>query len=235
MRPLAAFPASTAHALPPSREPRDLLSLHARSSPAHRARAETCRKKTDPFDRCTIPHVQRPLRPDHRRIGRHDDDTHLDLRPDRPVHRHHRLQSFSNIEAAYLDSVKGRATQTEVRQELGAPKNSRKSDEERRCGSMKSGEQQAGNRYTAPGIWCEEYLLTFDGAAVLQKWKQVLTFSRRRTHADGMYPVILLRNNSGRHYRKASTRCLRHRTGMWERNQQRTSLSGSCHNYLRRI
>jgi len=83
---------------------------------------------------------------------------------------------FQNREAAYLDSVKGRATQTEVRQELGAPKAVRKSDEGETVWVYEIREQQAGNRYTAPGIWCEEYLLTFDGAAVLQKWKQVSHF-----------------------------------------------------------
>ncbi len=83
---------------------------------------------------------------------------------------------FQNKEAAYLDSVKGRATQTEVRQELGAPKAVRKSEEGETVWVYEIREQQAGNRYTAPGIWCEEYLLTFDGSAVLQKWKQVSHF-----------------------------------------------------------
>ena len=83
---------------------------------------------------------------------------------------------FQNREAAYLDSVKGRATQTEVRQELGAPKAVRKSDEGETVWVYELREQQAGNRYTAPGIWCEEYLLTFDGSAVLQKWRQVSHF-----------------------------------------------------------
>ena len=83
---------------------------------------------------------------------------------------------FQNREAAYLDSVKGRATQTEVKQELGAPKAVRKSEEGETVWVYEIREQQAGNRYTAPGIWCEEYLLTFDNTAVLQRWKQVSHF-----------------------------------------------------------
>ncbi len=83
---------------------------------------------------------------------------------------------FQNREAAYLNSAKGRATQTEVRQELGAPKAVRKSEEGETVWVYELREQQSGNRLTPPGIWCEEYLLTFDDKAVLQKWKQLSHF-----------------------------------------------------------
>lgn len=83
---------------------------------------------------------------------------------------------FQNREATYLDSVKGRATQTEVRQELGAPKAVRTSEDGETQWIYELREQQSGNRYTSPGIWCEEYLLTFDDKAVLQKWKQLSHF-----------------------------------------------------------
>jgi len=79
-------------------------------------------------------------------------------------------------EGAYLDSVKGQATQAEVRQALGAPKAVRKSAEGEGVWVYEFREQQSGNRYTPPGTWCEEYLLTFDDKAVLQKWKQVSHF-----------------------------------------------------------
>ncbi len=79
-------------------------------------------------------------------------------------------------EGAYLDSAKGRATQAEVRQALGAPKAVRKSEEGEGVWVYEFREQQSGNRYTPPGTWCEEYLLTFDDKAVLQKWKQVSHF-----------------------------------------------------------
>lgn len=37
-------------------------------------------------------------------------------------------------------------------------------------------EQQSGNRFTSPGIWCEQYLLTFDDKAVFQHWRQLSHF-----------------------------------------------------------
>ena len=79
-------------------------------------------------------------------------------------------------EAAYLDSAKGQATQANVRQELGAPKAVRKGEAGEGIWVYEFREQQSGNRYTPPGTWCEEYLLTFDDKAVLQKWKQVSHF-----------------------------------------------------------
>lgn len=33
-------------------------------------------------------------------------------------------------------------------------------------------EEQPGNRWTSIGMWCSEYVLTFDARAVLQKWTQ---------------------------------------------------------------
>ncbi len=83
---------------------------------------------------------------------------------------------FQSKEAAYLDSAKGHTTQTEVRQALGAPKAVRKGMEGEGLWVYEFREQQAGNRYTPPGTWCEEYQLTFDDKAVLQTWKQVSHF-----------------------------------------------------------
>ena len=31
-------------------------------------------------------------------------------------------------------------------------------------------EQQSGNRYAAPGMWCDEYALTFDRQGTLHHW-----------------------------------------------------------------
>jgi len=83
---------------------------------------------------------------------------------------------FQNTEAAYLNSVRGRATQAEVRQELGDPKAIRQVENGETVWVYELREQQAGNRYTTPGIWCEQYLVTFDDKAVLQKWRQVSHF-----------------------------------------------------------
>lgn len=79
-------------------------------------------------------------------------------------------------EAAYLDSVKGRGTQAEVRQELGDPKAIRPSDGGQTVWVYEVVEQQSGNRFTAPGVWCQQYLLTFDDKAVFQRWRQLSHF-----------------------------------------------------------
>jgi hypothetical protein len=83
---------------------------------------------------------------------------------------------FQTKEAAYLDSVKGRGTQAEVRQELGAPKAVRQADGGETIWVYELMEQQSGNRFTAPGVWCEQYLLTFDDKAVFQRWRQLSHF-----------------------------------------------------------
>ena len=83
---------------------------------------------------------------------------------------------FQTKEAAYLDSVKGRGTQAEVRQELGAPKAVRQAEGGKTIWVYELMEQQSGNRFTAPGVWCEQYLLTFDDKAVFQRWKQLSHF-----------------------------------------------------------
>lgn len=79
-------------------------------------------------------------------------------------------------EAAYLNSAKGSATQTLVRQELGAPTAVRNGKDGRSIWVYEHREQQSGNLYTPPGTWCEQYLLTFDDNAVLQQWKQFSHF-----------------------------------------------------------
>ena len=83
---------------------------------------------------------------------------------------------FQTKEAVYLDSVKGRGTQAEVRQELGAPKAMRQAEGGETIWVYELMEQQSGNRFTAPGVWCEQYLLTFDDKAVFQRWRQLSHF-----------------------------------------------------------
>lgn len=83
---------------------------------------------------------------------------------------------FQNREAAYLDSVKGRGTEAEVRKELGTPKAIRQSEGGETVWVYELMEQQSGNRFTAPGVWCEQYVLTFDDKAVFQRWRQLSHF-----------------------------------------------------------
>lgn len=79
-------------------------------------------------------------------------------------------------EAAYLNSAMGSATQTVVRQELGAPTAVQHGEDGRSVWVYEHREQQSGNLYTPPGTWCEQYLLTFDDKAVLQQWRQFSHF-----------------------------------------------------------
>ena len=77
---------------------------------------------------------------------------------------------FQANESRYLRSAEGRATQAEIRQHLGPPW---------RTGSTPAGEPQwiyevreedPGSRWTSNGLWCDEYVLTFDGQGVLRRW-----------------------------------------------------------------
>ena len=95
---------------------------------------------------------------------------------------------FQTKQAAYLDSVKGRGTQTEVRQALGAPTAVRQVEGGGTVWVYDVMEQQSGNRFTAPGVWCERYLLTFDEKAVFQHWKQLSHF-----HGGELMPTVWIR------------------------------------------
>ncbi|MBX3234773.1 MAG: hypothetical protein KF814_01355 [Nitrospiraceae bacterium] len=84
--------------------------------------------------------------------------------------------SLQSREAAYLNESRGRATQTEVREHLGAPQTTRTVESGDTIWIYEKREQQAGNRYSAPGTWCEQFLLTFDKQSVLQQWTQRTDF-----------------------------------------------------------
>lgn len=72
-------------------------------------------------------------------------------------------------ETRYLKLAQDRVTQDEIKQELGSPL----------FASARAGEtvwvyqireEQSGSRITAPGVWCDEYVLTFDDKGVLRQW-----------------------------------------------------------------
>lgn len=76
---------------------------------------------------------------------------------------------FIPKETRYLEGARGRATQDEVRQQLGSPKFT----ETQAGGAIwvyQVHEHFSGARSLAPGAWCDEYVLTFDNRAVLQRW-----------------------------------------------------------------
>ncbi len=75
-------------------------------------------------------------------------------------------------ETAYLRTAQDRATQEEVRQQLGAPTLTAAMQTEESVWVYQIRTQQPGNRVTAPGTWCDEYVLTFDSRAILRRWNR---------------------------------------------------------------
>jgi hypothetical protein len=82
---------------------------------------------------------------------------------------------FVPKETRYLHRAQGRATQAEIRQQLGPPMFT-----DRQAGETiwvyQVREQQAGGRALGPGTWCDEYVLAFDDRAVLQRWTHTSYF-----------------------------------------------------------
>ncbi len=76
---------------------------------------------------------------------------------------------FIPKETRYLEGVQGRATQDEVRQQLGAPKFT-ETQAEATIWVYQVRKHQPGDRVVVAGAWCDEYVLTFDDRAVLQRW-----------------------------------------------------------------
>jgi hypothetical protein len=73
-------------------------------------------------------------------------------------------------ETTYLRAAQDRATQEEVRQRLGPPTLTAATQTGEALWVYQIRTQQPGNRMTAPGMWCDEYVLTFDDQAVLRRW-----------------------------------------------------------------
>ena len=77
---------------------------------------------------------------------------------------------FEAKEITYLRSAENRATQEEVKQRLGPPTLTKAGPAGEPIWVYQVREQQPGGRYNAPGMWCDEYVLTFDGQAILRQW-----------------------------------------------------------------
>jgi hypothetical protein len=77
---------------------------------------------------------------------------------------------FIPKETRYLESAQDRATQEEVRQQLGAPALTASNEKGEAVWVYRVREEQPGNRWTSAGLWCDEYVLTFDQQAILRQW-----------------------------------------------------------------
>lgn len=77
---------------------------------------------------------------------------------------------FEAKETTYLRSAQNEATQDQVRERLGAPVGTETDQAGQAVWFYQVREQQPGNRITAPGMWCDEYALTFDQQGILRSW-----------------------------------------------------------------
>ncbi|TKB80956.1 MAG: hypothetical protein E8D45_02100 [Nitrospira sp.] len=73
-------------------------------------------------------------------------------------------------ETTFLESGQDRATQQEVRSQWGDPAATAAKDEGTSVWVYRVRTEQPGNRMTAPGTWCDEFVLTFDRTSVLRRW-----------------------------------------------------------------
>ena len=78
--------------------------------------------------------------------------------------------AFEGKDAAWLDKVQGQATQEQIRGRWGEPVSTQSLESGGSLWIYEKREEQPGNRYAAPGTWCEEYALTFDKQAILRRW-----------------------------------------------------------------
>ncbi len=73
-------------------------------------------------------------------------------------------------ETTYLRSALNHATQEEVRQRMGSPRYTISAQAGESIWIYQVREEEPGSRWTSTGLWCDEYVLTFDSQAVLRRW-----------------------------------------------------------------
>ena len=87
-------------------------------------------------------------------------------------------------ETRYLRSAVDRANQEEVKQRLGPPWRTTVTPAGESVWIYEVREQEPGCCWTARGLWCDEYVLTFDNRAVLRRWTHETYF-----HGGDMMPA----------------------------------------------
>jgi hypothetical protein len=96
---------------------------------------------------------------------------------------------FIPKETRYLKSAQGRATQQDVRQELGPPALVSSDQAGDSVWVYRVREEEPGNRWTSTGLWCDEYVLTFDRQSVLRSWTHKSQF-----HGGELMPTYCVPN-----------------------------------------
>lgn len=79
---------------------------------------------------------------------------------------------FLAKETLYLRSATDRASQDDVRRQLGRPMltDSTKTGEAVWVYQVREHEKGGNNAWTNKGSWCDEYVLTFDKQGILRRW-----------------------------------------------------------------
>ena len=73
-------------------------------------------------------------------------------------------------EITFLQTAQDHVTQEGVRQQLGPPHATMTSQTGQSLWIYQIWDWQPGNRFTATGAWCDEYILTFDSHTILRRW-----------------------------------------------------------------
>jgi|SRR5215831_4624637 len=99
---------------------------------------------------------------------------------------------FVPKETLYLKSAQDHATQEEVRRQLGAPALTASNEKGGVIWVYQVREQQSGSRWRAPGLWCDEYVLTFDEQTILRQWTH-----RSEFHGGELMPTYCVTGGFG--------------------------------------
>lgn len=93
---------------------------------------------------------------------------------------------FVPKETLYLRAAQGVATQEQVRERLGVPREetSTPNGESRWVYEVRELEPGAQNTWASAGSWCDEYVLTFDRQGVLRAWTH-----KSYHHGGEMMPI----------------------------------------------
>ena len=96
---------------------------------------------------------------------------------------------FVAKETLYLKAAQDRATQQEVRERLGVPWQTASTPGGETVWVYAVWEEHPGSRLTSPGMWCDEYVLTFDHQGVLRRWTH-----KSQLHGGKLRPMYCVDN-----------------------------------------
>ena len=98
---------------------------------------------------------------------------------------------FEAKDTTYLRQAQDRANQEEVKARLGPPAQIKPATAGESTWVYQIRQEQSGSRMTAPGMWCDEYVLTFDGQGILRRWTHETHF-----HGGEMMPTYCVPDES---------------------------------------